>query len=208
VKKQLRETVFSKRREILAMAKNQVYVWILHECQSLGLEAKTGDTVASKPLLQKWLKQPHATNNQFTKITQTIFSEGSAKWKEDMAMDLSEIFGLGYDPDTINAHTNNKGNGFLEKACTKALNNVRMDLRAIRDRANSNGPAPRIKRPTEEASNEAGVYKRIKTKVNDSVSFELLINFVFVSNCVSSASHFFAGSTCPQDGRIGGGERT
>jgi hypothetical protein len=46
-----------------------------------------------------------------------------------------EVFGINYDPKSITTHKNRRGNGFIEKIVTKALNNVRADLRAVVGRA-------------------------------------------------------------------------
>lgn len=165
VESELRATVFKKRSEILSLAKEKVFVRILQECQRMGLETRSGEAVTSKAALKKWYKEPTSSNDDISQITDGVFRE-SARWKEDMAHELMEVFGIGYDPNSIEQHSNNKGNGFFEKICTKALNNARADLRAIRDRLDQGtGPAPRIKRTTAESYTN-GIYKRRKAEVS------------------------------------------
>jgi hypothetical protein len=184
IKVGLRATVFKKRCEILSMAKDKVFIRVLKECQVLQLATESGDTVCSKMLLKKWLKEARSSNSDFSRITDIAFRD-CPRWKEDMAIDLSDLFGIEYDPKTVNPHSNNKGNGFMEKLCTKALNNVRMDLRAIRDRSNPCGPAPRIKRSNDEAYGRDGKYKRKKHDVS---------NFLcvgYVQHCAYNFPFFF-----------------
>ena len=81
-----------------------------------------------------------------------------------MCIDLNEWFCFGYDPATVILHDNGKGNGFLERICTKGSNNCRQDLYAAQGRASvGHGTVERIKRSSEDSYDEDGKYKRIKS---------------------------------------------
>ena len=173
VKNALRRTVHKKRAEILSLAKDKVMLKVLQECQVLNL-VTSNQVVSSKDLLRKWLKETSGKHSEkaIRQFTETCFRE-SARWNDDMAHELMDTFGIRYDPTTVNPHSNNKGNGFMEKICTKALQNVRQDLRAIRDRARIGNPAPRIKRSKDDCHDKKGRYIRRKPEV--SVRMSMLI---------------------------------
>lgn len=168
VREELGKTVHKKRAEILSLAKEKVMARVLQECQVLNMIV-SHQVVTSKDLLKKWLKGSPGKRSEdaIIQFTETCFKE-SARWNDDMAHELMEVFGITYDPSTVRPHSNNKGNGFLEKICTKALQNVRSDIRAIRDRARVGNPAPRIRRSKEECHDKRGRYIRRR---NHEVSF-------------------------------------
>ena len=118
VKRELKEVVVKKRAEILAMAKEKVFTRILQECQVLGLKTKAGQLVPSKSVLKKWLKESHATNEQFLQITERIWKE-SAWWNEDMSFDLHEQFGIKYNPKTITPIPTRRGMVFLKNCALR-----------------------------------------------------------------------------------------
>lgn len=182
IRQTLQRTVHKKRSEILALAKEKVMAKVLQECQLLKLET-SHQIVSSKDLLKKWLKQTSGpkSDGAFRQITETTFRE-SARWNDDMAHELMDIFGIYYDEKTMNPHRNNKGNGFFEKICTKALQNVRSDLRAIRDRARTGTPAPRIKRKKEDCYDGDGKYIRRRHNVS---------LFLFTALCKSVSYVFY-----------------
>jgi hypothetical protein len=99
-------------------------------------------------------------------ITITCF-KNSPRWKEDMAQKLIKTFGIHYDETSIVENKNRKGNGFLEKIVTKALNNVRLDLRAVQTRAFS-----KVKphRATREKSNKSDIMSGSRRNTTTSCS--------------------------------------
>jgi hypothetical protein len=133
----LKETVAKKRAAMLAMAKNMVFEKILTECHILQVQTQTGTMVTSKALLNVFMKE--TTEEETIELITTTCFKKSPRWKEDMTQRLIESFGLHYDETTIVENKNKKGNGFLEKIVTKALNNVRLDLRAVQSRASGKG---------------------------------------------------------------------
>jgi hypothetical protein len=133
IRDELRDTVAKKRGEMLGMGKDMVLQKILTECQILQVKTSKGALVTSKDLLRAFLRRSR-DDNIVTQIMYTCF-KNSPRWKDDFTHNLIECFGINYDPNTITAHKNRKGNGFLEKIITKALNNVRADLRAVLGRA-------------------------------------------------------------------------
>jgi hypothetical protein len=169
----LRTEVKKKRSQILSVAKNKIHIRVLQECQNMELKVNKASKVivSSRDLLKQWLREKNGNkaDRQFKQFTEVCFAE-SPRWNEDMAHDLMDEFGIRYDPSTVLTHSNNKGNGFFEKICTKALQNVRQDLRAIRDRSGS--VAPRIKRGRDECYN-GKKYIRKKAKHQVSVVHKL-----------------------------------
>jgi hypothetical protein len=148
IRMELRDTVTAKRAAMLGMAKDMIFEKILTECQMLQVKTRNGTLVTSKDLLKVFFK---TTSNEkiVTEITYTCF-KNSPRWKDDMTQNLIECFGINYDPCTITTHRNRKGNGFLEKIITKALNNVRADLRAVQGRASTLLKEPRQEQITRE----------------------------------------------------------
>jgi hypothetical protein len=166
IKKELRSTVQKKRAELLSLAKDKITVRVLKECQQMNLII-AHQIVSSKDLLNKWLRETSGkqSDREFRTFTEDTFRE-NARWQDDMAHELMDLFGIEYDRKTVNKHSNSKGNGFLEKICTKALQNVRQDLRGVRDRARTGNAAPRIKRAKDQCYDNDGKYQRKKHKVS------------------------------------------
>jgi hypothetical protein len=133
IRNELHDTVSKKRASMLGMGKDMVFQKILTECQILQVKTKCGSLVTSKDLLRLFLRTTR-DDNIVTQIMYTCF-KNSPRWKDDFTHNLIECFGINYDPTTITTHKNRKGNGFLEKIITKALNNVRADIRAVLGRA-------------------------------------------------------------------------
>lgn len=142
-----------KRAAILAAAKDMCWVRMLDEAQRLGIHLSNKVAVSSKDTLRAYFKESDDPDHTavFKQVTHTAFVE-SPRWQQDMCNDLKDLFGIGYDPETVILHDNGKGNGFLEKICTKANNNARQDLYAAQGRASVGlGKVDRIKRRSEDA---------------------------------------------------------
>jgi hypothetical protein len=137
IRGELQKTVATKRAAMLAMAKDMVFEKILTECHLLQVKIPSGTMVTSKTLLNAFMKES-SDEDIIEQITTTCFKK-SPRWKEDMTQRLIETFGIHYDESTIVENKNKKGNGFLEKIVSKALNNVRLDLRAVQTRASAKG---------------------------------------------------------------------
>jgi hypothetical protein len=152
VRAELRDTVAKKRAAMLAIAKDMVLEKILTECQIQQVKLTTGAIVTSKVLLNAFMKES-TDEETIDCITSTCF-KNSPRWKEDMTQKLIETFGIHYDDSSIVENKNRKGNGFLEKIVTKALNNVRLDLRAVQSRAFAKVKPERKKWEKSNKSNE------------------------------------------------------
>jgi hypothetical protein len=147
---ELEKTVAAKRAAMLGMGKDMVFQKILTECQILQVKDKNGTVVTGKDSLRMYLKT-RRDENIVTQLLYTCF-KNSPRWKDDMTHELIECFGISYDPTTIKVHKNRKGNGFLEKIITKALNNVRADVRAMLGRASTSLKQQGTKRGQETVS--------------------------------------------------------
>jgi hypothetical protein len=131
----LRHEVKKERSHILAVAKDKIHVRVLQECQNMELKVNKANKVivSSRDLLKQWLREKKGMkcDSQFKQFTETCFAE-SQRWNKDMAHNLMDKFAIRHDPPTVLTHSNNNGYGFFEKICTKALQNLRQDLRAVR----------------------------------------------------------------------------
>jgi hypothetical protein len=121
---ELHASIKKKRAEILAAAKDMCLVRMLDEAQRLRIRLSNNVEVSSKDTLRGDFKESDDPEHTaiFKQITHFAFVE-SPRWKQDMCNDLKDRFGIGYDPATVILHDNGKGNGFLEKICTKGSNN-------------------------------------------------------------------------------------
>ena len=169
VKVKLRDAIVKKRKEMIAFAKEKVFLRMIDECIRLNLKTSSGVKVTTKELLREYFKKSADDSNAdaIKNILSICFST-SPRWKEDTAEVMMERFGIKYDPATVQAHENGKGNGFYEKIITKALCNCRADLRSAQGRANCGFASKRIRRNAEEAYDSEGRYIR---KKNKSVNF-------------------------------------
>jgi hypothetical protein len=133
IRHELQQTVSRKRPAMLGMGKDMVFKKILTECQMLQVKTTSGVLVTSKESLRLFLRTTRDDNI----VTQIMYCccKTSPRWKDNLMYNLIDCFGINYDPTTITTHKNRKGNGFLEKIITKALSNVRADLRAVLGRA-------------------------------------------------------------------------
>jgi hypothetical protein len=161
IRRELRNTVAKKRADMLALAKDMVLEKILTECQIQQVKTTTGTMVTSKTLLNAFMKES-TDEETIGCITITCF-KNSPRWKEDMTQRLIEKYGIHYDERSIVENKNRKGNGFLEKIVTKALNNVRLDLRAVQTRAFANGKPERTPRKASNNGNDSAVAQRNTT---------------------------------------------
>ena len=187
VQEALREAIVKKRKQILAVAKEKVIARMLDECQRLSLVTYSGISVATKDALREYFKEADDEDHRIAinQITHLCFSN-SPRWKEDVADEISERFGIQYDPSTVKAHENGKGNGFIEKIITKGLCNVRADLRSAQGRANIGYAAPRIKRDPQDAYDNNGNYKRKQIAV-----VSLTFYFGFMMTILNSKASVF-----------------
>ena len=137
VKITLRDAIVKKRKEMIAFAKEKVFLKMIDECIRLNLQTSSGVKVTTKELLREYFKASCDNSNAdaIQNITSLCFSQ-SPRWKEDTTELMMERFGIKYDPATIQAHENGKGNVFYEKVITKALCNCHADLRSAQGRAN------------------------------------------------------------------------
>ena len=137
VKITLRDAIVKKRKEMIAFAKEKVFVKMIDECIRLNLQTSSGVKVTTKELLREYFKKScdDSNANAIHNITSLCFSQ-SPQWKEDTTELMMEHFGIKYDPATVQAHENGKDNGFCEKVITKVLCNCCADLCSAQGRAN------------------------------------------------------------------------
>jgi hypothetical protein len=165
IREDLRDTVARKRASMMAMAKEMIFEKILTECQALQVKTNTGTLVTSKGLLNIYMKESN-DEETISQFTVTCFKT-SPRWKEDMTQSLIEFFGIHYDESTMVVNTNRKGNGFLEKIVTKALNNVRLDLRAVQSRATGKVSANKPNVKDRNKRDETASRKRSSSSTDD-----------------------------------------
>lgn len=163
IRRELEKAIVKKRREMLAVAKDRVLVKMIDECIRLKLTTTAGIEVTTKESLKQYFKESsdETSAQAIHKITYLCFSQ-SPRWKEDTTDYMIERFGIGYDLETVRTHENGRGNGFYEKITTKALCNLRADLRAAQGRANRGFAVPRIRRNADDAYDDEGRYIRKK----------------------------------------------
>jgi hypothetical protein len=169
VREGLKDTVAKKQAGMMAMAKEMIFEKILTECQSLQVKTHTGTLVPSKCLRNIFMKESNdeKTISQFT-IT---YFKTSPWWKEDMTQRLKQFFGINYDESSI--VENKKGNGFLEKNVIKALNNVRLDLRAVQSRATGKVSTKKSNNTDRNKRDETALLKRTSSSSNkDDINYK------------------------------------
>ena len=186
VKKDLFLAVERKRAELMAKAKQLVSRKMLAACQNKKVTLMSGVLVNRIDLLRAYFKEATTVEQQLTidDITQGCFDQNNI-WKDDMDHEIKEEFGIDYDPATIKKHVNGKGTGFIKKIITKALCNLRQDLRQASARAQPYlAVSPmRIKRSHEDSYFD-GKYQR-KKKVSGAFSGKNILIKNFHSNFVS-----------------------
>lgn len=170
IRSELREATVKKRKEMLKYAKDMVLVRMLDECQRLEVVTFSNQRVNNKDSLREYFKEAgddEEHRNVINQVTNLCFST-SPRWKEDLAEDMMARFGIRYDPKTVKAYENGKGNGFFEKIITKSLCNARADLRSAQGRASLGSASyQRIKRDNKEAYDDDGKYMRKKRQTID-----------------------------------------
>ncbi len=172
---------------MIAFAKEKVFLKMIDECIRLNLQTTSGVKVTTKEMLREYFKESQDDSNAdaINNITYLCFAQ-SPRWREDTTEIMMERFGIKYDPSTVQAHENGKGNGFYEKIITKALCNCRQDLHSAQGRANCGFIGKRMHRNAEEAYNGEGKYVRKKPTGKFISTFmlccgEKLINMLFFS---------------------------
>lgn len=171
IQRELLQTVERKRAEMMAKAKKMVGTKMLSACQNLQVKLMNGVLVNRIDLLREYFKEASTAQHQkiIDAVTAGCFDQNDI-WKDDMDHDLKEFFGIDYDPSSIRRHVNGKGTGFVKKIITKALCNLRNDLRQASARAQpyvAISPT-RIKRSHEDSYSD-GKYQR-KKKVSRGLS--------------------------------------
>lgn len=170
IRLELKEATVKKRKEMLKFAKDQVVVRMLDECQRMEVVTFGNRPVNNKESLREYFKEAGDDEEHRTVINQVtnLCFNNSPRWKEDLADEMMDRFGIGYDPHTIKSHENGKGNGFYEKIITKALCNARADLRSAQGRASLGASSyHRIKRDSNDAYDNDGRYLRKKRQCMD-----------------------------------------
>lgn len=130
VSKILRKTLSDKKKDMLAYAKDKAYKVMILACKRIQLCTELGAPITSIALLRQFYKEVYTPNHAslVRKVTVECF-KNSVNWKDDTTHAMMEHFGISYDQSTVITHSNNKGNGFIEKVVTRAENNARTDLR-------------------------------------------------------------------------------